>query len=73
MNVENKETMKTLNGKEFAFKDLGIVGVEKDNLIQYGKIILKVNDKNIKKVIDAHNYSEYGTTDFNAIMEMEEF
>jgi len=73
MNKNQKEFIEQLNGSELMFEDVGCVGIEGNKLIKGSKTILTITSKTYKRVVDAYNLDEYGTTDFDSIMKMEGF
>jgi len=74
LNKNQQEFIEAIQGSEILFEDIGCVGIEGNNLIKGGIVILKIDSaKTYKRFIDAYNMDEYGTTDFKVIMKMEGF
>jgi len=72
MDKQQKELLKSLNGQEILLCPYGAVGI-KGNTFVHGGIAHKIDSSNFEEISDAHLMTEYGTTDFDAIMRMEGF
>ena len=73
MNKEQKEFIKSLNGTEFFYSDIGGVLVRDFELIRFGEVIEKITSKNYQEIVDSYHEDEYGTTDIKEILAMEGF